>query len=154
MVTSRVEQLVSFDAQIEVGALTAGTDSLQSSMASAALSNGGSVNNGFVEVRSIAPVSVVAELSFQIQLPPDTFTHSNVGEVLSLSAMTAQGTALPSWLIFDADTGIFSGIAPQGVRSIVVMVTATDSQQNRASTQLELRFEDRELLSQARVTED
>ncbi|UOD51576.1 putative Ig domain-containing protein [Orrella daihaiensis] len=154
MVTARAEKLVSVTAEVSVGTLTAGTDNQQSMAASTALSNASQTTSGFVAVKSVTPVTVAVGQSFRITLPPDTFTHSNVGEVFSLSASTVQGGALPSWLNFNPDTGVFAGVAPQGVTSIRVRVTATDSQQNQASTDLELRFEDGELVSQAQQGSD
>jgi hypothetical protein len=149
MVTARAQQLVNVTAEVNVGALTAGADNQQSISASTALSNASQTTSGFVAVKSVTPVTVAVGQSFRIALPPDTFTHSNVGEVFSLSASTAQGGALPSWLSFNPETGVFSGVAPQGVGSISVLVTATDSQQNKATTTLELRFEGGQLVSQA-----
>ncbi len=48
-------------------------------------------------------------------------------EALTLSATLQNGSALPSWLSFNATTDKFSGIAPQTAQSLAIALTATDS---------------------------
>ena len=59
-------------------------------------------------------------------LPPGTFTDPN-GESLTYSATLANGSALPSWLSFNAATETFSGTVPSGTQSFSLAVTATDT---------------------------
>jgi Putative Ig domain. len=52
----------------------------------------------------------------------------DAGDSLTLSATLADGSALPDWLTFSPETGVFSGTpANADVGSITVKLTATDS---------------------------
>lgn len=63
---------------------------------------------------------------FMYALPADAFSDED-GDGLVLSATRADGSALPSWLRFDATTGIFSGTPAQAdVGNLSLRVTATD----------------------------
>ncbi|WP_298189811.1 putative Ig domain-containing protein [Novosphingobium sp.] len=67
-----------------------------------------------------------APLSYTI--PAGTFSDPD-GDTLSLSATLANGSALPTWLVFDADTGTFSGTPPKDYNGqIALKVTATDGE--------------------------
>jgi predicted outer membrane repeat protein len=64
-------------------------------------------------------------------LPPlnagDYFRDDDVGDVLKFSAAIVGGGALPNWLVFNPDTGAFSGIpGPTDVGQLNIQVTATD----------------------------
>ena len=63
--------------------------------------------------------------AFSFALPAGAFTDVDHGDQLSYGATLADGSALPAWLAFDANTGTFSGTAP-GAASLAVVVTATD----------------------------
>jgi hypothetical protein len=60
------------------------------------------------------------------QLPAGTFTDPQ-GEALSYSARLSNGSALPSWLAFNAATQTFSGIAPAIASGLSIQVTATNT---------------------------
>ncbi|SMC92330.1 VCBS repeat-containing protein [Fulvimarina manganoxydans] len=63
---------------------------------------------------------------FTFKLPDDAFTDAD-REVLSLKASLADGSALPAWLSFDADTGVFAGIpSNDDVGSLEIVITASD----------------------------
>ncbi|WP_037093350.1 DUF4082 domain-containing protein, partial [Rhizobium leguminosarum] len=62
---------------------------------------------------------------FSFVLPTTTFTDVDSGETLTYSATAADGTALPSWLAFNASTRTFSG-TPTTAGNYGVKVTATD----------------------------
>ena len=47
--------------------------------------------------------------AFNFQLPTNTFTDIDAGDVLSYSATLENGDALPSWLTFNPTTRTFSG---------------------------------------------
>ena len=47
-------------------------------------------------------------------VPEGTFVSSNPGERLNLRAEQADGTQLPGWLRFSADSGTFEGTPPPG----------------------------------------
>jgi VCBS repeat-containing protein len=64
--------------------------------------------------------------AFSFTMPANAFTDSDKGDTLTYAATLADGSGLPSWLKFDAATGIFSGTTPKQVGAIDVKVTATD----------------------------
>ncbi|WP_179612979.1 DUF4082 domain-containing protein [Rhizobium leguminosarum] len=63
--------------------------------------------------------------AFSFVVPTTTFTDVDSGETLTYSATAADGTALPSWLSFNASTRTFSGTPTTG-GTYGVKVTATD----------------------------
>ena len=63
--------------------------------------------------------------AFSFAVPTTTFTDVDSGETLTYSATAADGTALPTWLSFNATTRTFSGTPTTG-GSYGVKVTATD----------------------------
>jgi Ca2+-binding RTX toxin-like protein len=64
---------------------------------------------------------------FLFQLPVDTFSDPDAGDQLTLHATLDDGSALPAWIHFDADTGTFSGTPDNSaVGNIVIKVTALD----------------------------
>nr|WP_319387195.1 putative Ig domain-containing protein [uncultured Roseibium sp.] len=67
-----------------------------------------------------------ADISFT--LPEDAFTDAD-SDTLTLTATLADGSALPSWLVFDPNNGTFSGTPPAGSEgSLSVLVSANDGQ--------------------------
>jgi fibronectin-binding autotransporter adhesin len=76
---------------------------------------------------------------FDFTVPPDTFTDVDAGDTLSFTATLADGSALPSWLTFDATTRTFSGTpTTSDVGAISVRVTATDGSNASASSDFTL----------------
>ncbi|MBW9052600.1 DUF4082 domain-containing protein [Rhizobium mesosinicum] len=63
--------------------------------------------------------------AFSFVVPTTTFTDVDSGETLTYSATSADGTALPAWLAFNASTRTFSG-TPTTSGTYGVKVTATD----------------------------
>jgi serralysin len=65
---------------------------------------------------------------FSLTLAANTFADIDVGDTLRYTATLADGSALPSWLGFDAVAERFSGTPPVGSPAILSLkVTATDS---------------------------
>ena len=65
--------------------------------------------------------------AFNFQIPPNTFTDIDAGDVLTYSATLENGNALPSWLTFNSTTRTFSGTPTNdNVGSLNVKVAATD----------------------------
>ena len=62
---------------------------------------------------------------FSYTVPANTFTDPDVGYALMYSATLSDGSALPSWLSFDALTQTFSG-TPDVLGTLNVRVTARD----------------------------
>jgi Putative Ig domain len=61
-----------------------------------------------------------------LALPASTF-RDPLGAALTYSAKLSSGQALPGWLNFNAATGTFSGTPPLTAQTLVIAVTATDS---------------------------
>ncbi|MBF0097308.1 MAG: putative Ig domain-containing protein [Magnetococcales bacterium] len=76
--------------------------------------------------------TVFSGSAFTIALPGQTFADQDVGDSLTLTASQADGSALPSWLRFDATTGSFSGQSST-LGTVNIKVTATDSAQAKVS---------------------
>ncbi|HEY9859887.1 MAG TPA: cadherin-like domain-containing protein, partial [Candidatus Obscuribacterales bacterium] len=98
--------------------------------------NGGSVaatqsitiapaNDAPVVSNAIAPQFALEDTPFTFTLPSDTFIEPD-GDSLSYIATSANGSDLPSWLTFDANTLTFSGSPPQDADMPSVTVTASD----------------------------
>ncbi|MBF0213386.1 MAG: SUMF1/EgtB/PvdO family nonheme iron enzyme [Magnetococcales bacterium] len=73
------------------------------------------------------------------QIPANTFTDGD-GDTLTYSATQASGSALPSWLRFDASTRTFSGNPPAGASSRTIKVMADDGHGGMAYSTFGLTF--------------
>lgn len=70
---------------------------------------------------------VPTQAFFRYTLPANTFSDPDPGDVLTYSARLVDGSALPSWLVFDPGSHDFLGSPDDGdVGSFNVKVTATD----------------------------
>jgi Ca2+-binding RTX toxin-like protein len=79
-------------------------------------------------VNPIADLTVLEDAPVSIQVPADTFTDQDMGDMLTYSAMLADGNSLPSWLSFDPATRTFSGTPLNSVvGTLKLAVTATDT---------------------------
>jgi Ca2+-binding RTX toxin-like protein len=75
----------------------------------------------------LADQTVPEDTPFNIVVPANTFADEDAGDVVTLSASLADGTALPTWLTFDAGTATFSGTPDDAqVGTLDLKVTATD----------------------------
>jgi hypothetical protein len=75
----------------------------------------------------IADRTATEDLPFSFQFAANTFSDADVGDTLTYSAQLADGSALPSWLSFDATTRTFSGTPENGdVGTISIDVIAND----------------------------
>jgi Ca2+-binding RTX toxin-like protein len=101
---------------------------------SAEFENGTAWDASFFRTGNTAP-SLTAPIADQAIAEDETwtlpvtaaFTDGDVGDTLTYTARTSDGGALPAWLAFDADSGLFSGIPLNSeVGEFGVMVTATD----------------------------
>jgi Ca2+-binding RTX toxin-like protein len=82
----------------------------------------------------LADQTVPEDAPFSLVVPADRFTDEDAGDVLTLSASLADGTALPSWLNFDAPTATFSGTPDDAqVGNLDLRMTATDHENLNAS---------------------
>jgi len=76
---------------------------------------------------ALAYQQATEDASFAFSVPQDAFRDVDAGDALTLSATRADGSALPTWLRFDAATRTFSGTPANGdVGSVSVRLTASD----------------------------
>jgi phage-related protein len=84
------------------------------------------VNDAPVLAHAIGDQSVAEDTPWSFTLPADAFADVD-GDALSYTAELADGSALPTWLHFDATTRSFSGTPPQDFNGAVALkVTASD----------------------------
>jgi Domain of unknown function (DUF4394)/Putative Ig domain/RTX calcium-binding nonapeptide repeat (4 copies) len=81
----------------------------------------------------------MAASTFSFTLPANTFFDAD-GDVLTLSATLAGGSALPAWLQFDAATGQFFGTPPAGSSTLQIYVTVTDPGGDSVITDFQLNI--------------
>ncbi|WIM05229.1 MAG: putative Ig domain-containing protein [Candidatus Nitricoxidivorans perseverans] len=74
------------------------------------------VNDAPVTAIPLADQAVQRGDTFTYALPAGAFTDVDAGDTLAYAATLSDGTALPSWLAFDATTGAFSGQAPRNAK--------------------------------------
>jgi Ca2+-binding RTX toxin-like protein len=80
--------------------------------------------------------------AFSFTFDANTFSDPDTGDTLTYSATLADGSVLPDWLSFNANTRTFSGTPlNSNVGSIVVKVTATDTSNAFVSTTFDLTVE-------------
>jgi Ca2+-binding RTX toxin-like protein len=85
------------------------------------------VNDAPTVATPLADQTVSEDVPFNILVPANTFADQDAGAVLTLSASLADGTALPTWLTFNAATATFSGTPDDAqVGNLDLRVTATD----------------------------
>ena len=92
------------------------------------------VNDAPVVATPLEDRSSPEDTAVLFALPAGAFSDVD-GDVLTLSAVLADGSALPSWLSFDAATGSFSGTPPQDFNgSFNIEVTASDGSLTASDT--------------------
>jgi hypothetical protein len=66
-------------------------------------------------------------------IPADAFAHEKEDSQVVFSALLIDGSALPSWLVFDRVNGVFSGVAPDDfLGELKIKVVARDSKGQQA----------------------
>ncbi|HWV14449.1 MAG TPA: putative Ig domain-containing protein [Cellvibrio sp.] len=86
-------------------------------------------NNAPTVANAIPDKAATEDSAFSFQFASNTFADADVGDTLTYIATLSNGSALPSWLTFNAATRTFSGTPLNGdVGTIAVKVTADDSQ--------------------------
>lgn len=85
-------------------------------------------NKPILGVPAMADQTINDGVAYTYQIPATAFIDLDLGDTMTFAATLADGSALPSWLAFDAATRTFSGTPPVGVigTTIEVLVTATD----------------------------
>ncbi|AFY32911.1 DUF4347 domain-containing protein [Calothrix sp. PCC 7507] len=86
------------------------------------------VNEAPIVANTISNQTSQAGTVFNFEVPANTFTDVDAGDVLTYSATLANDSALPSWLSFNPATRTFSGTPGYGdVGSLNIKITATDT---------------------------
>ena len=84
-------------------------------------------NDAPVVATVIAAQSTLEDSVFSFTIPTNAFADVDVGDTLTYSTTLADGTALPSWLTFNAATRTYSGTPlNENVGNLSLKVTATD----------------------------
>ncbi|MEJ6021971.1 putative Ig domain-containing protein [Ramlibacter sp. PS4R-6] len=92
------------------------------------------VNHAPVVTQPIGAQMATEDSAWSLVVPASTFSDAD-GETLVFGALLADGTALPSWLTFDAAARTFSGTPVNGnVGALNVRLTGTDAAGASAST--------------------
>ena len=93
--------------------------------------------------RGVDDQVVPAGRTLAVQIPADTFVHTQINETVTLTAKQANGQPLPAWLMFDGKSGKFVGQPPEGVlQDLAIQVTARDSQGRQATTMFRIKTGD------------
>ncbi len=98
------------------------------SVFSAATATIADVNDAPTVATAITDQNATEDAAFSLAVPSGTFFDVDAGDTLTYGASKADGTALPSWLQFNASTRTFSGTPDNSnVGNLDLKVTATDS---------------------------
>jgi hypothetical protein len=96
--------------------------------------------DGLVTVRAISVVETSGQV-INFTLASDTFASSQANSVVQLAATQIDGTGLPSWLVFNPQTGTFIGQPPAGLTGeVIVKVVARDQQGREAFTTVRINL--------------
>ncbi|MEJ1416216.1 MAG: putative Ig domain-containing protein [Candidatus Sedimenticola sp. (ex Thyasira tokunagai)] len=120
------------------------TDKAGKSVSSDFVLSVANANDAPVVANDIIDRQATEDAAFTFTVPADTFRDDDAihGDSLSLTATLADGTALPTWLGFDAVTQTFSGTALNSdVGGLEVRVTATDQTGESESSDFVLSVE-------------
>jgi hypothetical protein len=99
------------------------------------------VNDAPVAVGSLPGWTLTAGDAATYAVPASAFSDCDAGESLSLSATLADGRPLPTWMRFDAASGMFSGAPTAGdAGPLTLRVIATDTAGASASHALALQI--------------
>ncbi len=86
------------------------------------------VNDAPVVVTGLTEQTSPEDTAWSFTVPSGTFTDAD-GDALSYTATLSDGSALPSWLTFNAATQTFAGTPPQDFNgTLTLKVTASDGQ--------------------------
>jgi len=86
------------------------------------------VNEAPTVANTISTQSASASQAFSYQFAGNTFADVDAGQTLTYTATKGDGSALPTWLSFNAGTRTFSGTPTAGdAGTLTVKVTATDN---------------------------
>ena len=96
------------------------------------------VNDAPVVANGIADRFETVNMPFSFMIPNDAFADIDI-DTLAYSATQGDGTALPTWLSFDAEMRIFTGTPGAGdTGTLSVQVTVTDGDGESASDEFDI----------------
>ena len=96
-------------------------------------------NDAPTVANAIADQNATEDVAFSFAVPANTFADVDAQDDLAYSATLADGSALPTWLSFNATTRTFSGTPLNGdAGTLDLRVTATDSAASSTSDVFEL----------------
>ncbi|PNH95404.1 VCBS domain-containing protein [Vibrio diazotrophicus] len=79
--------------------------------------------------------------SISVQIPADTFGHTEPDARIQLSAVLVNGEQIPDWLVFDEQKGEFRGIPPKGFEgTLLIRIVARDSKGAQVETILTIEI--------------
>lgn len=90
-------------------------------------------------LNAIADQSVTDAKAFSYTIPSNTFKDPD-GDVLTYSATLEDGSALPSWLSFNASTRVLSGTSPDYSTPLNIKITVKDTANQTVSDVFKLTF--------------
>ena len=97
------------------------------------------VNDAPTVVAPLTAQQATEDTAFGFTVPANTFADVDTGDSLTITAILANGSALPGWLSFNAATRVFSGTPLNAdVGALTVKVTATDAAGAAASSSFAL----------------
>jgi len=100
----------------------------------------GDTSSGLTAIFNPSDYLVAVRESFSYTLPQGIFAHTDSSASVSLEAHLSDGSALPSWLNFDADTGVFSGIPTVEYEDQVMAITVTAKDSSGATAEVTFRL--------------
>jgi Bacterial Ig-like domain/Putative Ig domain/FG-GAP-like repeat/FG-GAP repeat len=97
------------------------------------------INNAPTVAIAISDRTTAEDAPFSFTIPLNTFADADTGDTLTLTATLSDGSLLPNWLTFNANTREFHGTPMNGdVGTISVRVTATDAVNTSISDEFDL----------------
>jgi VCBS repeat-containing protein len=85
-------------------------------------------NDAPINVKPLSDTDININQALNYTIPSGAFTDIDTGDILTYTAKKADGTALPSWMTFNATTGNLSGTPTSAnVGALDVLITATDN---------------------------
>jgi hypothetical protein len=97
---------------------------------------------GFASVDPINTPSLDAGEAFELTIPVEAFRNVRSEAKITLSVNLPDGSALPTWVVYDAAAGVLRGTSPSGIAQLDLKVTAVDDLGNEISTIINLKFSD------------
>jgi Ca2+-binding RTX toxin-like protein len=84
----------------------------------------------------IIDMRAAEEKEFSFEIPSNTFLDADVSDLLTFTATLADGSDLPAWLSFNAETKLFSGVPTEGDvgSTLNIKIVASDASESVSDT--------------------